>query len=88
VAKWKSYAEQGGQLILTARTATKTKTGHYPETKRAEIIAGLIGAQVEFFDNMPPSQTGTVLFNNQPYKWNTWAEGLSVNTAKPIVTFS
>lgn len=88
VAKWKAYAEKGGQLILTARTATKTKTGHYPEAKRAEIIAGLIGAQVEFFDNMPPNQTGTVLFNNQPYPWNTWAEGLTVNTAKPIVTFN
>ncbi|MGF1585487.1 MAG: beta-galactosidase [Bacteroidales bacterium] len=88
VEKWKAYAEQGGQLILTARTATKTKTGHYPEAKRAEIIAGLIGAQVDFFDNMPPSQTGTVLFNNQPYQWNTWAEGLTVNSAKPIVTFN
>ena len=88
VAKWKAYAGQGGQLILTARTATKTKTGHYPEAKRAEIIAGLIGAQVDFFDNMPPNQTGTVLFNNQSYQWNTWAEGLTVNTAKPIVTFN
>ena len=88
VAKWKAYAGQGGQLILTARTATKTKTGHYPEAKRAEIIAELIGAQVEFFDNMPPNQAGTVLFNNQSYQWNTWAEGLTVNTAKPIVTFN
>lgn len=88
VAKWKAYAEQGGQLLLTARTATKTKTGHYPEAKRAEIISGLIGAQVEFFDNLPPTQTASVLYNNKTYQWNTWAEGLSVATAKPLVTFS
>jgi beta-galactosidase len=65
VAKWKAYAEQGGQLLLTARTATKTKTGHYPEAKRAAIISGLIGAQVEFFDNLPPTHTATVLYNNK-----------------------
>ena len=88
VAKWKAYAEQGGHLIMTARTATKTRTGHYPEAKRAEIISDLIGAQVEFFDNLPPSQTAKVIFNNQAYDWNTWAEGLSVATAKPLVTFN
>ena len=87
VAKWKDYAEKGGQLILTGRTATKTRTGHYPEAKRAEIISGLIGAQVEFFDNLPPSQTGKVVFNNQNYDWRTWAERLTLNDAKPLAVF-
>jgi beta-galactosidase len=87
VTKWKDYAGKGGQLLLTARTATKTRTGHYPEAKRAEIISGLIGAQVEFFDNMPPSQTGKILFNNQSYDWNTWAEGLTLSSAKSLATF-
>ena len=87
VAKWKAYAEQGGHLILTGRTGTKNRTGHYPEAKRAEIITGLIGAQVEFFDNLPPSQIGKVLFNNQSYDWNTWAEGLTVSSAKTLATF-
>ena len=87
VAKWKAYAKQGGQLILTARTATKTRTGHYPEAKRAEIISDLIGAQVEFFDNLPPSQTGKVVFNNQNYDWSTWAEGLTLKSARPIAAF-
>lgn len=88
VARWKAFAEQGGQLLLTARTATKTKTGHYPEAKRAAIISDLIGAQVEFFDNLPPNRTATVLYNNKAYEWNTWAEGLSVASAKPLVTFN
>jgi beta-galactosidase len=87
VAKWKAYAEQGGHLILTGRTATKTRTGHYPEAKRAEIISELIGAQVEFFDNLPPSQTAKVLFNRQTYDWNTWAEGLTLGSAKTLATF-
>ncbi len=71
VAKWRGYAEQGGQLILTARTGVKTKTGHYPEAKRAALIADLIGAQVDFYDNLPPAETGSVLFNNATYSWNT-----------------
>jgi beta-galactosidase len=87
VSRWRDYAEKGGQLLLTARTATKTRTGHYPEAKRAEIISGLIGAQVDFFDNMPPSQTGKIIFNNQSYDWNTWAEGLTVSSAKSLATF-
>jgi beta-galactosidase len=57
----------------------KPGQGTIRKQRRAEIISGLIGAQVEFFDNLPPSQTAKVLFNNQAYEWNTWAEGLKVH---------
>lgn len=88
VAKWKDYAENGGQLLLTGRTATKTRTGHYPEARRAQIIEGLIGARIEFFDNLPPSHKAQVTFNNLSFEWSTWAEGLKTVDAKPLAVFA
>jgi beta-galactosidase len=88
VKKWEEYSRQGGQLVLTCRTAVKDKMGHYPETKRSGMISELIGAQVEFFDNLPPDRHATVTYNNNQYKWNTWGEVLTLQSAKSLATHS
>jgi beta-galactosidase len=86
VQKWEEYARQGGQLLLTCRTAVKDMMGHYPETKRAGMISDLIGAQVEFFDNLPPNQHALVSYNNREFRWNTWGEVLTPGSANSIAT--
>jgi beta-galactosidase len=86
VEKWKAYANQGGHLLLTCRTAVKDKMGHYPELKRAGMITDLIGAQVEFYDNLPPGLSATVSYNKQNYKWNIWGEVLTPQTAKTLAS--
>lgn len=88
VDKWNEYVMQGGQLVLTCRTATKDRMAHYPETGRAAIITELTGAMVEFYDNLPPTQYATVSYNNRFYQWNTWGEVLSPIGAKSVARFT
>ncbi len=79
VDKWKNYVQQGGNLVLTVRSGIKTNSGLYPETKRAAIISDLIGAEVEFYDNLPKNKPGHVKFASEPYSWSTWADVLKPN---------
>jgi beta-galactosidase len=62
---------------LTCRSGAKDENGHYWEAKRAQPIWDLIGAEIEFFDNLPESCWATVRFGKQDFKWNIWAEALS-----------
>ncbi len=77
IDRWKEYVEKGGHLILTCRTGAKDMNGHYRETKRAEIIWDLIGAEIEFYDNLPDNIQAHVRFENKDYKWNNWADILT-----------
>jgi beta-galactosidase len=84
VEKWRKYVEQGGQLIVTARSAVKDKEGHYPEAKRGGMIYDLIGAEIEFFDNLPPSQYAHVNYKGKSYPWNNWGESLKLTSARSL----
>src|SRR5258708_22401170 len=53
IAKWKAYAEAGGNLVLTSRTAQKDTRGHFPETLWTERIWTLIGAKLPKYDLLP-----------------------------------
>lgn len=77
IHKWRRYAENGGNLILTCRTGQKDKNGHFFEAGWAEPIRSLIGADIEFFDMITPDINGTITHNKKEYKWNTWGEILS-----------
>jgi beta-galactosidase len=77
VLKWQRYAENGGHLILTCRTAQKDKNGHFFESGWSGPVRSLIGADIEFFDMLPPGNFATVRYHNTDYKWNIWGEILS-----------
>ena len=77
IDKFTKYVNNGGHLVLTCRTGAKDENGHYWEAKRAEPIWELIGAEIEFFDNLPASCWAKVRFGKQDFKWNIWAEVLS-----------
>jgi len=76
VAKWTRYVEGGGHLVLTCRTGQKTKTGQLPEAPWAGLIAPLVGAEVELFDNLLDDGRGLVRMKGQGYAWNAWADVL------------
>ncbi|MBD2723633.1 beta-galactosidase [Hymenobacter armeniacus] len=76
VARWKQYVEQGGHLILSARTGQKERTGKLWEAKWAEPIHDLIGAGISMYDLLPSWVAGTVEANGKTYKWNNWADVL------------
>jgi len=74
VDKWRSFAEQGGDLVITCRTATKTREGHFWEAGWGAPIYDLIGASVKAYDMLPSNQNASVTMNGINYEWNKWGE--------------
>jgi beta-galactosidase len=79
VKRWTSYAENGGNLILTCRTATKNRDGHFWEGETALPISGLIGAYIKATDMLSGYAKGTILMKNAEYNWNNWADLLDAD---------
>jgi beta-galactosidase len=76
VARWKEYVEQGGNLVLTCRTAQKDRFGRLPEAQFGSMINDLTGNEMEFYDLLLPENPGKVVMNDKTYTWNTWGEVL------------
>ena len=76
VQRWKTYAENGGHLIITCRTGEKDRDGHLWEGPWAAPILDLIGAKISFYDCLPAPFVGKVTASNQTYDWASWGEVL------------
>ena len=101
VAKWKAYVEQGGNLVVTCRTAQKDRYGRLPEAPFGAMLTPLTGDEMEFYDLLLPEAPGILSMDGKEYTWNTWGEilkpasGVEVWTTymqefyegKPAVTF-
>lgn len=74
VKKWHNYAANGGHLIITCRTATKNRMGHFWEGDMAAPIRTLIGARVKATDMLAGYAQGNIVMNSTNYKWNNWAD--------------
>jgi beta-galactosidase len=74
VKKWNDYVAGGGHLIITCRTATKDRQGHFWEAGWAAPISGLIGAHVQATDMLPGSGKGDILLGSSHYPWKSWAD--------------
>jgi beta-galactosidase len=74
VAKWTRFVENGGHLVLTCRTGQKTKSGQLPEAPWGGLVASLVGAEVELFDNLLEGDRGIVRMNGRGHAWNRWAD--------------
>lgn len=102
VARWKKYVEEGGNLVLTCRTAQKDRFGRLPETPFGSMIDELTGNHIEFYDLLLSQDPGQVKMDGKVYTWNTWGEILQPGASnevwatytnefyegKPAVTFS
>lgn len=85
VEKWRDYVEKGGNLILSCRSGMKDNNGHLWEALLQEPIWNLIGAKIEFFDQLPPGKKGTVRFDGKDYKWNVWADVIAPNKGTKVL---
>jgi beta-galactosidase len=74
VKKWNEYVANGGHLIITCRTATKDRRGHFWEGEQAAPISELIGAQVKATDMLSNYAKGDILSKSVHYNWNNWAD--------------
>lgn len=74
VTRWKTYAENGGHLILTCRTGQKDRRGFLWEGPWAAPILDLIGAKIRSYDTLPAPNVGHVSVGEQSHAWSTWAD--------------
>jgi beta-galactosidase len=74
VARWRAYAENGGQLIITCRTGQKDRRGFLWEGPWQAPMLDLIGAKVAFYDTLPAPNTGHVEMDGKTYAWSSWGE--------------
>jgi beta-galactosidase len=89
VKKWTEYAKNGGNLVLTCRTATKDRNGHFWEAETAAPISGLIGAHVVATDMLLPDAQGEISTKSVKYNWNNWADLLQPeNGTEVLATYS
>jgi beta-galactosidase len=85
VKRWSDYASQGGNLIITCRTATKDRNGHFWEGEIAAPISGLINAHVIATDMLPADVQGEITMNGTKYNWNNWGDLLQSNNSNDIL---
>jgi beta-galactosidase len=74
VKKWNDYVTNGGHLIITCRTATKDRIGHFWEAETAAPIIDLIGAHIKATDMLSNYGKGEILMKSNHYSWNNWAD--------------
>jgi len=74
VRKWTDYVAKGGHLIITCRTATKDRMGHFWEDEAAAPISKLIGAHITGTDMLLSNGKGDVLMNPNHYSWHSWGD--------------
>lgn len=79
VEKWRKYVQEGGNLILTCRTGQKDNNGWLWEARLQEPIWDLIGAKIQFNDQLAPDRKGNVKMDGKDYNWYIWAEVLALD---------
>jgi beta-galactosidase len=85
IARWKAYAEAGGHLVLTSRTAEKDLRGHFPEMLWAERLRPLTGARFIKYNVLPGTIQGHVLADGIRYAWRSWADILEPETGTTVL---
>ena len=79
IDKLTSYAENGGNLVMSCRTGLQDKQGHLWEAKFYEPMWKLIGAEVQSYDMLVPQSPEKIRFNNQDFTWTSWGDLLKPN---------
>ncbi len=74
IARFKAWVENGGTLVLTARTGQMDRRGHIWESLWAEPIYDLIGAAISRYDVLPNGRNGKVTAGGRTYEWGSWAD--------------
>ena len=87
VKRWRTYAENGGHLILSARTGAKDRQAHLWEGPWAAPILDVIGARIEGYDVLPAPHQGAVksALSGKTHPWSAWAEILKPGAGSRVL---
>jgi beta-galactosidase len=70
----RAFADEGGHVVITGRTALMDRTGQAWEAPYAGPIHDLIGARVIGYDALPEETFGTVEMSGKHHKWGAWGD--------------
>jgi len=76
VQRWTDYAQRGGHLVLSCRTAQKDRHGHLWEGPWAGPVYSLIGAGIPAYDVLPNPIRAKVEASGKLYEWGVWGDQL------------
>lgn len=85
ITRFKTYATNGGHLILTCRTGQKDMRGHLREAPWAAPIQSLIGANIPLYDVLPVGVNGQVTAGGKTYAWGSWGDILEPDTGTEVL---
>lgn len=89
IQRWKSFVDQGRDLLITCRTGSKSSNGHFWEAGWAAPLYDLIGAEIVHYDMLPGNREAYVEMFGERYAWNTWGELLKPkDVTYAIATYS
>ncbi|MEZ5102950.1 MAG: beta-galactosidase [Draconibacterium sp.] len=77
IQKLTDYVKNGGNLVMSCRSGHQDEKGHLWETKYAEPIYQLIGAEIESYDLLREYAPDTVVSDMQKFTWTTWGDILN-----------
>ena len=79
IDKLTTYAQNGGNLVLSCRSGIQNRKGHLWEAKFYEPMWQLIGSEIESYDLLMPQSPDKIKFNNQDFEWVSWGDLLKPN---------
>lgn len=88
VARWKTYVQNGGHLVLTTRTGQMDRSGRLWEAKFAEPIYELLGINEIYYDLLPENKMAHVSFGGKTYAWNNWADIITTGSSEVWGTYA
>lgn len=74
VARWRTYVENGGNLVLSCRSGQKDREAHLWESVFQKPVMDLIGAKDIYFDLLPGNLQAKVQMGSETYNWNNWGD--------------
>ncbi len=84
VARWKTYVENGGNLVLSCRTGQKDREAHLWEALFQKPILELIGAKEIYFDLLPTNLIAKVKMDGTSFGWNNWGDVIEPQDATTV----
>ena len=79
IQKLTDFVKNGGNVVMSCRTAHQDEFGHLWEARHAEPIYDLIGAEIEFFDLLREYAPDTIVTTEGKFSWTTWGDILKPN---------
>jgi beta-galactosidase len=82
-----NYVEQGGCLIIGARSGMKAWENTTIATPWPGLLSDLTGIEIDEFEVLPDRYSNGVVYNNKEYRVKSWLDMITTQKAEILATF-